>query len=583
MQRSSHGLVAFWLALGAWTGLAAAQGRTAESPPAAGPADRTRPVVLEGFVLSPEGPPAEGAVVVSSAGGRAVTDRSGRYRLALRIPEDAARIEITATGAAEGSSAASESVTVASSGGARVRPILLEQGPRPRWWTTFGTTSGIGGVGGGLPSTATVFDDGAGPALYVGGSFDNVGTVVAHSAARWDGSTWAAVDAGLRTISPVASDFEVYDDGTGPALHAAGRFEDSGGFLGYGVARWDGSRWASLGSDFSSGVNNLVVFDDGDGPALYASGSFTSADGHALNRIGKWDGATWVPLGSGVSSTPQFTLVFDDGTGAALYVGGPHSAGGVQIPGIARWDGTSWSSFGGTLSRFPRDLEVFDDRSGPSLYLVSDNFRTSNVERWNGSLWLPIGAADDLIHDLWAFDDGTGPALYAGGEFSSIDGVLAEGAAKWDGVRWTPLGAGVAGAEYSGVYDFTSFDRGSGAMLYALGSFVAAGETSAAGIAGWDGTSWYPVVTGGGGLDNTVRALAVAEEASQPVLVAAGDFTAAGRGSALRVARWDAAGWSPLGGGVDDTLHAVAVFDDGSGPAVYAGGDFSRAGRDLPP
>jgi len=50
------------------------------------------PVVLEGFVLEPDGAPAEGAVVVSSAGGRAVADRNGSYRLEVCFPGEAESI-----------------------------------------------------------------------------------------------------------------------------------------------------------------------------------------------------------------------------------------------------------------------------------------------------------------------------------------------------------------------------------------------------------------------------------------------------------------------------------------------------------
>src|SRR5262245_38675405 len=39
------------------------------------------PFVLEGLVLEPDGAPAVGAVVVTSAGGQAVTDADGAYRL----------------------------------------------------------------------------------------------------------------------------------------------------------------------------------------------------------------------------------------------------------------------------------------------------------------------------------------------------------------------------------------------------------------------------------------------------------------------------------------------------------------------
>src|SRR5262245_37656835 len=54
--------------------------------------------VLEGFVLGPDGNPAEGAVVVSSAGGQAVTDVAGRYQLEIEVPIDATSVQLTAVG-----------------------------------------------------------------------------------------------------------------------------------------------------------------------------------------------------------------------------------------------------------------------------------------------------------------------------------------------------------------------------------------------------------------------------------------------------------------------------------------------------
>ena len=50
-------------------------------------------------MIEPGGAPAEGAVVVSSAGGQAVTGQDGRYRLEVLLPVDSESVEITAVGA----------------------------------------------------------------------------------------------------------------------------------------------------------------------------------------------------------------------------------------------------------------------------------------------------------------------------------------------------------------------------------------------------------------------------------------------------------------------------------------------------
>ena len=60
---------------------------------------------FEGFVVALDGLPAEGAVVVSSAGGQAVTDAGGSFRLEAQVPLDAESIQISAIGRAGGNRA----------------------------------------------------------------------------------------------------------------------------------------------------------------------------------------------------------------------------------------------------------------------------------------------------------------------------------------------------------------------------------------------------------------------------------------------------------------------------------------------
>ena len=48
-----------------------------------------------------------------------------------------------------------------------------------------------------------VFDDGSGPALYVGGLFETIGGVAANNIAKWDGATWSPLGKRYRHSSRV--------------------------------------------------------------------------------------------------------------------------------------------------------------------------------------------------------------------------------------------------------------------------------------------------------------------------------------------------------------------------------------------
>ena len=179
-----------------------------------------------------------------------------------------------------------------------------------------------------------VFDDGSGPALYAGGWFRFAGGREVNYVARWDGSSWHPLGEGMQSA---VVDLAVFDDGTGPALYASGWFSEAGGEPANYIAQWDGTAWSPLGDGVagtSTRVFALEVFDDGSGPALYAAGSFWSAGGVATNNIAKWDGSQWTPLGEGLDRSVYDLAVFDDGRGPALYAAGRFSnAAENQRPG----------------------------------------------------------------------------------------------------------------------------------------------------------------------------------------------------------------------------------------------------------
>ncbi len=492
-----------------------------------------------------------------------------------------------------------------------------------RWdgasWSPVG--SGVSGTVHPSVNALTVFDDGGGPALYVGGSFHEAGGVSAEFIAKWDGTGWFGLGAGLgNAVFAVAA----FDDGSGPALFVGGTFEKAGGFQAHAVAKWDGATWSSLGtglqySFFGAGsAYALTAFDDGTGSALYACGVFTKAGDVPAEGIAKWDGMNWSALGSGLYGWDAVLAVFDDGSGAALFAGGEfYWAGGEYALRIARWDGASWSALGSGLSGTVGALTVSNDGGGSVLYVGGSltpvgGVKAWGVGKWDGKTWSMIGggAQEGGLQSLAVFDDGNGPALFAG----TYDGV-----AKWDGTSWSMSldgssipalevfddGSGAAlyaAHQFSGyisrwngttwstlastpnqyVLALKVFDDGSGPALYAAGWFSSAGGVPTNRIAKWDGTSWSPLGSGlgtGSALQGQqVHALAVFDDGDGQQLYAAGTFLSAGGSSVNRVAKWNGLSWSALGDGVDFNVEALAEVDVGSGRMLYAGGAFQSAG-----
>ena len=234
--------------------------------------------------------------------------------------------------------------------------------------------SAVGGALDGYVQALVVHDDGTGPALYAGGSFTHAGGVAADRIARWDGSTWSPLGAGVAPFGVLA--LAVHDDGSGPALYATGEFTSAGGAPANRIAKWDGSTWSALGAGIGSGTGGgglaLHGFDDGSGPALYVGGAFTVAGGAPANRIARWDGLAWSALGAGTNGPVYDLAVHDDGSGPALYAAGEFlQAGGATATRLARWNGASWSALGSGPNETVEALGVFDDgRDGDEdLYL----------------------------------------------------------------------------------------------------------------------------------------------------------------------------------------------------------------------
>lgn len=321
--------------------------------------------------------------------------------------------------------------------------------------------SGWQPLGAGLTNTVFTlesFDDGTGVGLYAGGYAIDSGATVLNGLGRWNGASWAAVGGGLAVVNNPGFVTHVFclrtfDDGSGPALFVGGFFDHAGGVPVSNIASWNGTSWSTLAGGVPStappfvapGPQVMEVFDDGSGPALFVGGIFSTAGSQPAQGLAKWDGTSWTSLPTGFSALGpglNSMAAFDDGSGPVLFVTGSFSTiGGVPAPGFAKWNGQSWAP--GIPPPPPATgvtrVAVLDDGSGPALHaLVGGPGALRSLQRWDGASWTALGSpfnyspfGNYALNALTVHDDGSGPAIFAAGAFAFAGGVPASGLAKW--------------------------------------------------------------------------------------------------------------------------------------------------------
>jgi trimeric autotransporter adhesin len=314
-----------------------------------------------------------------------------------------------------------------------------------RWdgtqWSALGPglTGRITGLG--------TFDDGGGPALYATGNYTQIGGNPVPAIGTWDGQGWAPLQGGglTRSVGAAAGfTITVYDHGAGPFMYVGGSFEFAGGLPALNIARWDGQAWHSVGGSTGT-VNCFRAWDDGTGPQLYAGGNITMIGGVPAAGIARYDGTTWTTLGTGVTGgfgRVNAMAIYNDGGGDALYVGGNFThAGGVPAASIARWDGTAWSALtGGGIGGGTNTLStmaVFDDGQGPALFVgggftEAGGMPVDRIAKWTSAGWSavpngPLHPSLATVSIILAHDDqsGIGQALFIGGGFTEVGGAPA--------------------------------------------------------------------------------------------------------------------------------------------------------------
>ena len=403
--------------------------------------------------------------------------------------------------------------------------------------------------------------------IYVGGTFTTIDGLPFANIALWSG-TWSPLGAGVNS--------SVYDIALlGTNVFVAGAFTNASGTPATRIARWNGTGWFALGGGLNDTPNRLLAV----GTNIIAAGLFNQADSLMAGHIAVWDGFAWSSLsaprhGHGITLSVRAVAA----TPTNLYAGGIFTgAGRVKASRIAKWDGTNWSAMGsgvkGTNEGTGTSINAIAVRDGDvfvgGVFTNAGGVAASNIARWNGSAWSPLGVG--VGNSVLALAV-VGNDLYAGGNFTSAGGQARIGIARWDGANWNTVGGGLTAP--AGITINVAAMAVSGTNLYIGGTFHGAGGVNATNIARWDGFAWSALGTG---VNTNISALAV----SGTNLYAGGRFTLAGGVTVSKVARWDGFAWSDVGGGVagsgTPTVTSMAAVSN----ALYIGGTFSTVGGGI--
>ena len=252
---------------------------------------------------------------------------------------------------------------------------------------------------------------------------------------------------------------------------------------------------------------------------------------------------------------------------------------------VARFDGTSWNALGSGIvgggASIDHDVRDFALYQGELVAAGTFTFAgvqpALSIARFDGVDWQPLGAGLDLsfaftgsVFSLAVYQGD----LYASGEFNLAGGAPVQGLARWDGSQWHDVGGGFPPLGGSTPGFAWKMAVGPDDLLYLVGQFPSAGGTPGTkDIATWDGQSWGTVgggFTGGGG--GGVRDLAW----YQGELWAVGAYDLApGGANAEKAAIWNGSAWRAAGNFPDTSIgtriEAIAVY----GADVYLGGNIA--------
>lgn len=388
-------------------------------------------------------------------------------------------------------------------------------------------------------------------------------------AAVWDGADWTSIGTpsnGGISVGAVNA-LATFDFGSGPELIAAGGFQLIDGVSAPRIARWDGTTWRAIGAGLPGAAFSLAVHDDGTGSKLYAGGHFDGA-------VVLWHGTSWVSIGQPLGDEAQVdTMASIRGPAGErwLLVGGQDMFSNNTI--FARWDGAQWHSLAAPQFGLVEEVIVHEDAFGPIAYLTGMQFGDGIVWSWRPTpSLLPLGAMTERGFSLCLYTPpgAADERLIVGGDFAWISGTPAQGIAQRSSSQWSALGVGnhsfiPANGDWRLLDTAAAWtDERDGRHKLVVGGRFAGNvdDPTLRNLAVWDGERWsaFPApVTGPVRILTTWNDPALGREVLVGYPISVGP-----PGSSVR--KFDGVAWTPIGAQTPSTLDRIAAYRENGGP-----------------
>jgi hypothetical protein len=472
-----------------------------------------------------------------------------------------------------------------------------------RWtgasWAPLGAGLSLGDLEATGEVTAMTF---LGSDLYVSGCFEEVngdasmpGAIAAHRFARWDGTTWHALDDappgelpstawaqyqvcgqhGQLAVHDVENHALVAD---GQRVYAGGMFSGAGRTPSQALIAYDGTSWIAQGGAAGRGFNGTVTdfAIGGQTCDLYALGTFSHAGGVATpSHVVRRTDTGWEPVGSVLPANVRCDHIAVD-RAAKVSLGCTRQADdGSGDFEIFELSDAQWQSVA-TLPASAGNVAAMKRGPDGKLWIVGAMFgaggegpesSTGFVAYRDGASFVTLEDGFDGAVSVIDFPRDSTPSFLVGGSFTHAGGVAAAGIARWDGAHWTGVGAGLPGQVRAIAFGTEG---------------IYASTTAPSAISRWDGSAWTTLSTPARHFPNVPEFDAVElAEVGGKLVVAGAIYPGSGidgdpvpdHGRNAYV--FDGENFSPFGDNVSaGFVNAMAVTADG----IWLGGSIAETG-----